>query len=495
MYLMGIDIGTSGCKTAVFDLDGNMVARARCEYPLICPVPGALELDPDAVWNAVCVCIDGCRSRCGLSQVAAVAVSSQGEAIIPVDKNGRVLCNAPVTFDSRNEREYEWFRNHFNCLDVMQITGAPIHPMFSATKILWLKNSRPDLYDSAWKICCFSDFISFRLGAEPCMEYSLASRTLLFDIRRREWSEEILRSCGIEREKLPRTVPSGTVIGTVSSAMVKRFGFSASCKVVSGGHDQLCCSVGAGVLRGGEIMDSLGTTESMVCASPEIVLTPELIKNNIPCSIYPVNRLYAYMTFLTSSGSLLRWLKENIFCSNDENIYFKLDSYVKNNYKDPSELFVLPYFSGSGTPYLDFRAKGMIVGLTLDTNRYQIYKAVLESTCFEEKLNLLNMENSGISTEELRCIGGGAKSDLWLQIKADITGRKVTSMQIVEGGCLGAAILAGLGSGAFDCAAEAVERFVKVKKVYLPDPAMKKRYEEKYEKYLTLYPAMRQMKF
>ena len=494
MYLMGIDVGTSGCKAAVFDLAGNMVAHAYCEYPLLCPTNGAMELNPDVVWDAVCSCIEECHSKCDLLQVVSIAVSSQGEAIIPVDRNGRVLCNAPVTFDSRNEKEYQWFLNHFDRLKIMQITGAPIHPMFSATKILWLKNTKPDIYHSAWKIFCFSDFIAFRLGSEPCMEYSLASRTQLFDIHKKEWSPSILQTCGIEQEKLPQAVPSGTVIGAVSRETAKRFGFSGSCKIVSGGHDQLCCSVGAGVLQNGEIMDSLGTTESMVCVNPNIVLDSEMMENNIPCSVYPVNHLYAYMTFLTNSGSLLRWLKEKIFCSNDENIYFQYDNYVEKYCHDPTEIFILPYYSGSGTPYLDFRAKGMIVGLTLDTDRYQIYKAVLESTCFEEKLNLLNMENSGIVANELRCIGGGAKSDIWLQIKADITGHKVSSLKIAEAGCLGAAILAGLGCGGFSSASDAVSRFVKVEKVYYPNAERQKLYEEKYEHYLTLYPAMKQMK-
>lgn len=494
MYLMGIDVGTSGCKAAVFDPDGNMVVRAYCEYPLLCPTNGAIELNPNVVWDAVCFCLEECRRKCDLLQVVSIAVSSQGEAIVPVDRNGLALCNAPVTFDSRNEKEYQWFLNHFDRLEIMQTTGAPIHPMFSATKILWLKNTKPDIYESAWKIFCFSDFIAFRLGSKPCMEYSLASRTLLFDIHKKEWSQRILQTCGIEQEKLPQVVPSGTVIGTVSVDMVNRFGLSKSCKIVSGGHDQLCCSVGAGVLQSGEIMDSLGTTESMVCVNPNLVLAPAMMENNIPCSVYPVNHLYAYMTFLTNSGSLLRWLKENIFCSTDENIYFQYDNYVEKHYQAPSKLFILPYFSGSGTPYLDFRAKGMIVGLTLDTDRYQIYKSVLESTCFEEKLNLLNMENSGIVTNELRCIGGGARSDVWLQIKADITGRKVSSLKISEAGCLGAAILAGLGCGVFSSASEAVTRFVKVKKEYYPNLEGQKLYEEKYEQYLTLYPAMKQMK-
>jgi xylulokinase len=493
MYLMGIDVGTSGCKTAVFDLDGNTAAYAGREYPLICPAAGAMELDPDRVWDAVCACLEECRGKCRMADVAAVAVSSQGEAVIPVDRAGKVLCNAPVTFDSRNEKECAWFSEQFDGLEILKTTGAPIHPMFSATKILWLKNNHPDVYDKAWKLFCFSDFIAFRLGASPRMDFSLASRTLLFDIGKKEWSHWIISRCGIEACKMPEAVPSGTEIGSVSPAVAGRFGFSKSCRIVAGGHDQLCCSLGAGVLRGGQIMDSLGTTESMVCVSSELLLKPGMAKHNIPCSVYPVHSLYAYMTFLTCSGSLLRWMKENIFHSNDENFYFHFDKYVENNYSGPGEIMVLPYFSGAGTPFLDFRARGMIAGLTLDTNRYQIYQALMESTCLEQKRNLENMKDCGIATDELRCIGGGSRSQIWLKIKADVTGRRVLSMKIREAGCLGAAILAGLGSGIFGSAEEAVGRYVKIGREYLPDPKRREAYRERFEKYRMLYPALRQM--
>jgi xylulokinase len=493
MYLMGIDVGTSGCKAAVFDPNGAMTAYAYQEYSLIYPSAGAMELDPNEVWKAVCSCMERCGGQCDLSSVAAMSVSSQGEAVVPVGRNGSVLCNAPVTFDSRNEKEYTWFLDHFDRLEVLKTTGAPIHPMFSATKILWLKNNHPQIYESVWKFFCFSDFIAFRLGAEPCMDYSLASRTLLFDIRRKDWSREILEQCGIAKEKLPTAVPSGTRIGTVSKEISERFGFSPACEIISGGHDQLCCSLGAGVLHNGEIMDSLGTTESMVCVNEKLILTPEMAENNIPCSVYPVERLYAYMTFLTNSGSLLRWLKENFYLGYDENFYFHFDKHVENNYTSPSEVLVLPYFSGSGTPHLDFRSKGAIAGLTLDTNLYQIYQAMIEATCLEEKLNLANMESSGITVKELRCIGGGARSNIWLQIKANITGCAVLSMEINEAGCLGAAILAGLGSGIFRCASEAVESFVKVRRIYSPNPVMQEKYREKYQKYLAFYPSIRQM--
>jgi xylulokinase len=319
------------------------------------------------------------------------------------------------------------------------------------------------------------------------MDASLASRTLLFDISEKKWSQPLLQGCGIEESKLPESVPCGQEIGKVSAEIAQRFGFSFGCGIVSGGHDQLCCSLGAGVLKSGELMDSLGTTESMVCVNDRLVLTEDMAKNSIPCSVYPVNGLYAYMTFLTGCGSLLRWLKENLFCSNDENFYYYFDDNVEKSYNGPSEVTILPYFSGAGTPRLDFRARGSITGLTLDTNRRQIYQAMMEATCLEEKWNLDNMERCGVPAEELRCIGGGSRSRIWLQIKADVTGHRVLSLRIGEAGCLGAAILAGLGHGVFRTAEEAVAQYVKVREEFRPDPEKHEKYQEKMECYLRLY--------
>lgn len=487
MYILGIDIGTSGCKAEIFDVNGSVVADAHREYSLIYPSKGLMELDPNLVLKLVYESIGDCVKQCDPSQIKAISVSSQGEAIIPVDCNGKVLFNAVVTFDSRNEEEYIWFNNQFDKMRLMQITGLPIHPMFSATKILWLRNKHPDIYEKTWKLMCFGDFITFKLGGESAMDYSMASRTMLFDIAKKKWSREILEKCGIEESKLPKVVPAGRIVGTVNKEMIDSYGFSPKTVLVTGGHDQLCCSLGAGVLKSGVVMDSLGTTESMVCVDRHKILTDEMVRNNIPCSVYLVNGLYAYMTFLSCSGSLLKWFKEKLLFSHDENFYYYMDDYIKKNYIMPTNIYILPYFSGSGTPYLDFKAKGIISGLTLDIDRYQIYKAIIESTCLEQMLNLFNMEKCGIVVNELRCIGGGAKSSLWLQIKADITGKKVLSMRVSEGGCLGAAILAGIGSGLFENVEQASEIFVKVKEEYFPDQKMHERYKAKFQKYLKMY--------
>lgn len=487
MYILGLDVGTTGCKAAVFDTWGNVIEYSYKEYPLIYPRKGWMELNPELVFQSVLWCIKQCTSRCNGMEIKALSVSSQGEAIIPVGFDGASLANAVVTFDTRNIGEYGWFRDNFDKVETMRITGAPQHTMFSITKMLWIKNNLPDVFEKVWKFMCFGDYISYRLGSDPVIDYSMASRTMAFDIIKKDWSDAILDKCGISRGKLPETAHSGRIIGKVNKTLAVELGISTETLIVTGGHDQACCSLGAGVLESGIAMDSLGTTESIVCVSKDAVLTPEMVDMNLSCYVYVANNLYAYLTFLSCSGSVLKWLRDNFLGYGDANIYSEMDKIVEEKYQNPTGIFVLPHFSGSGTPYLDFNSKGVIAGLTLDTDRFQLYKAILEGTALETRINLECMENCNIVIDELRCIGGGSRSDVWLQIKADVTGKKITALEVPEAGCLGAAILAGIACGAFSNVEEAVEKYVKIKCEFFPHKELHEKYNDIFNRYRNVY--------
>ncbi len=488
-YLMGIDVGTSGSKVAIYNLNGEVITSAYHSYEIIYPYKGAMELDADEVFEAVLDCIGSCSKACNLEKAAALSISTQGEAIILVDENDKPLLPAIITFDSRNEKEFQWFCRQFSKEEIMQRTGMPMHTMFSATKILYIKNHYKSEYGRAKKIMCFGDYIAYRLGAASAIDYSMASRTMLFDIREKIWSDRILTVCGIKKELLPGTVKSGTVIGSVKTEYQERFGFGKKVKIVAGAHDQVCCALGAGILEPGLVMDSLGTTESNVSVGKNLVITEQMVKENIPVYCYPVGDLYAYMTFLTCSASILKWLKEKIVNDPGKEFYDEYSKYINEHYKEPTRLYVLPYFSGAGTPTMDFRAKGVIYGLTLDTDRYELYKAIIESTCYEQRINLENMERNGIAVNEVRCIGGGAKSDLILQVKANITGKKIVRMRNGEIGCLGAAIIAGIGSEILRDLSVVSQQFSMVENVFYPQAEQKEKYEKCYKEYLELYPA------
>ena len=480
--IMGLDIGPSGCKAVVFDTAGRERASARREYALEFPKDGWMELNAETVAKAAFDCVKHCALSCGT--IEALAVSSQGEAIIPVDAEGKPLLNAVVTFDNRCAEETAWLTSEFGRDFISDITGAPIHTMFSLPKILWIKNKVPDIYKKTWKFLCFGDFISMRLGAAPVIDFSMASRTLAFDIRKKTWSEPILNRCGIPLEKMPETAVPGTAIGTITAQTASLTGLRPGTKIIAGGHDQVCCALGSGVLTGGTAMDSLGTTESILCVGKTPRTTQAMREKNIPCYCYTVNGLYAYLTFLSSSGAILKWFTEDI-CRNTD--MTEMDKEAEVLPTGSMGLSVLPHFAGSGTPYLDFDSKGIIAGLSLGTTRQQIYRAILEATCFESRLNIENMEKSGIEVHELICVGGGAKSDFWLQMKADITEKPVVRSLAAEAGCFGAAILAGIGAGIYRSAGDAFSAAKGNERRFFPDEKRRKLYNEVYRKYEKLY--------
>jgi xylulokinase len=487
VYLLGIDVGTTGCKAAVFSYKGELVAFAYREYPLIIPKTGWMELDPQLVVDEVFSCISECTKTCCAEQIIALSISSQGEAVVPVGKNGDVLSTSILTFDSRCSCETEQLLEIFGRDYIYEVTGAPLSSMFTLPKILWIKKNQGEVFSKTWKFMCFGDFIAYRLGADPCIDFSMASRTLLFDIKKRSWSHNIFSETGLKEELFSEPIASAQLIGTVSPKTSKELGLPLGTKIISGGHDQVCCALGCGVINYGIAMDSLGTTESILTVKKECMITESMKKSNFPCYVFPVNGLYAYFSFLASSGSILRWFRDKFTFSCPSYSYEELNTKAENRYPNPTGIFVLPYFSGSGTPYLDTQSKGIIAGLSLNTDVFVIYKAILEGTCFEGRLNIDLMEKAGIVINQIRCIGGGAKSDLWMQIKANITGKEISIPDITEAGCAGAAILAGIGAGVFPNIEEAIGNFVKIKKTFNPQPELEVAYKNMFVNYQTLY--------
>ena len=487
MYLMGIDVGTSGCKVALFDTCGKVAKLVSREYGLIYPHSGWMELDPQMVMDSVINCIKECCAEGIGGKVKALAVSTQGEAMVPVSAGGKPLYNAIVTFDNRNISEYQQFSSQFGSIKFEEMTGIPVHPMYSVTKLMWLKNHAPEAFEKADKFLCFGGLVSGMLGAGPVIDYTMACHTLAFDINDKKWSEEILNWCGISADKLPKAVEAGTVIGKVSKKMAELTGLSSDTIIVAGSHDQVCCAIGAGVVGSGVAMDSLGTTESILCVSSKKAQPG----SGMPCYLYAIDGLYNCLTFLSSSASILKWFKDSIAC--DITPYNEFDKKC-TKINRPGELLLMPHFAGSGTPYLDFNSKGLIYGLTLGTQKEDLYLSVMEGTAYEARLNMENMLSAGIEIHEFRCIGGGSNSSLWMQIKADITGRQMTSMEVSEAGCLGAAMLASVGAGVYGTCAEATTDWVRVKRVYEPDLLKNKLYNEKFEKYLSMYSMSKELR-
>ncbi|MFH1616017.1 MAG: FGGY-family carbohydrate kinase [Planctomycetota bacterium] len=492
---MGIDIGTSGCKAVVFDQNGTQTAAAYREYDLISPQTGWAELDPDEVIQKCFQVITEAASKTQPESIAALGISSQGEAFTAIDKNGKALCNALVSSDIRAAHYARSWTAKFGKDRLYKITGHTAHPMFSLFKLLWLRDNRPEIWAGAQKFLCFEDLLQFRLGLQPAIGWPLAARTMLFDVISHRWSKHILDAVGIKPVRLATPVRSGSIAGTVDHVIAKKLRLAPGAFVVTGGHDQPCSALGAGVTQPGIAAYAAGTVECITPAFKKPVFTNSLRKNNLCTYDYTVPGMYTTVAFSLTGGNLLKWFR-NQFGSAEVAQAKKLrispyELLLKQVPDKPSALLVLPYFTPTGTPYFDPCATGAIIGLTLSTTKPDIIRALLEGVALEMRLNLDILEQSGCKVDELRAIGGGAKSHIWNQLKADVIGKKIAVPDITEAGCFGVAMLAYAADTRLSVKNIAKD-WIKPVSVILPRPEYQKIYDLKFEKYKHLYPALKQ---
>ena len=497
MSLLGIDVGTTGCKVVAFSLDGEVLSEAYGEYPLIHRRVGFSELDSEGVWIAVLDGIHRVAESTVNDPIEALAVGCQGEAFTPVDAKGHCLQHGITTFDFRAREDELAIGNALERLAIMRITGMPLSAIATLCKLRWLRRECPEIYCEAWKFLSYEELVFQRLGVDPVIDYSMAARTMAFDINAKDWSSTMLEVAEVDREKLPDVAPSGTVVGKIGPAAARMTGLPVGAVVVTGGHDQPCGALGAGITQPGRVMDATGTVECIAPALSRPVVNQQMLQGNFSCYPHVLPDLYISLGFVSSGGVSLRWFRDQ-FGGDDVreaerrgvNVY---DFLMASMPERPSGLLFLPHLTGAGTPTLDLGSKGAILGLTLSSTRAELVKAVIEGISFEIRHNLDLLEAAGVEIGEVRAIGGGARSERWLQLKADIFGKSVVALNVSEGVCLGAAMLAGIAIGRFESADEAVARFVTEKKTYHPRPEVQGFYEERMGLFRSFYPATRQL--
>ena len=494
MSYLGLDIGTTGCKAGAFSEDGRLLALAYREYPLLAPERGWAEIDSARVCRD---CMDAVReasARAAGDPVRAIGISSQGEAFTPVGPDGRILGNGMVSSDARATALVESFGRSFGRRKLYEITGHTPHPMFTLFKLLWLREHRPDVWRSGARFYCFEDLFQERLGLDPAISWPLAGRTMFFDVRRHCWDPQVLGAMELDPSRLARPVPSGTVAGTIGRSIAQSLGLGEGVEVVAGGHDQPCGALGAGVVEAGVAMYASGTVECICPAFAEPRMDDRLLEANLATYDYTIPGMYTTVLFSLTGGNLLRWFRDQWA----EREVAEAKAQNRDPYElilerlpcDPTELMVLPYFTPSGTPYFDAALPGAILGLRLETGRGQVLRALLEGVAMEMRLNLDMLAQSGLPIRELRAIGGGAKNRALVQLKADVTGRPITTLAVTEAACLGAAMLA--------CAAhrkaspsELVSAWVKPQDHVEPDARRAAAYDERFAAYRKLYPAVK----
>ncbi len=491
MSLLGIDIGTTGCKAMALSADGAILGIAHREYDIIRPQPGWAELDSRAVWACVQDVIREAAATAAGDPVAAICVSSMGEAMTPVSPDRQILGNCLLGFDERGLETQE----KLAALDPIRFferSGNFVSRIYGGQKLLWLRDNRPDLFEQTYKFLGWADLVAYLLGGDPVEDYSLANRTLFLDLRRQQWSPETLDYVGMPADKLPALAQAGTVVGTITKHMAESLGLPHDTKIVIGAHDQCVNATGAGAIQSGMAAYGLGT---FICLAPiydHIPSAQTMLKTRLNVEHHALPGLYISFYHNLTGGALLKWFRDTFAPLEKASAQARggdvYDQLLAEMPAEPTSLMVLPHFAPTGPPHYDDNATGLIAGVTLETTRGEFIKGLLEGVTYYFRAGLDLMAEAGIEIREFRVTGGGARSDAWLQIKADILGRPLARPRITEAGALGAAILAGVGRGVYASAQEAVKALVKVDRVFEPDARRHRLYTERFAKYASLYP-------
>ncbi len=494
VHLLGLDVGTSGCKALLFSEDGTLVAHASREYPVDLPRPGWAEQDISRVWVLAQEAMGEVIARSGLTEVVAIGLSVHGEAITPVDRDGRPLRPTILGMDTRTGAQNDWLRERFGARALFERTGMPIHTVNTLPKLLWIRDKEPDTWRAADRFLLVEDFLIERMTGEAVISQCLASRTQLVDLASGAWDPEILAELGLDPSRLARIEPSGTPVGSLSPQLTAALGLTRPPIVVTGGHDQACGALGVGLTSPGLASVSTGTAEVVEVALSSPVVSRPLFDGNISVYHHVVPGLFLAMTLNHSGGLALRWFRDAL-CEphlarasvSGTDAY---DLILEDAPAGPTSLLVLPHFAGSGTPTFDTTSRGAFLGLTFATDRAELAKAILEGLTYELRMNLELLRDGGVVIDVLRAIGGGARSGMWLQLKADVTGIPVATPSVTEAAGLGAALLAGVGAGVFPSAATAAKGCLRIAETRQPDPVAHRSYDERYAIYRDLYAAV-----
>jgi xylulokinase len=491
LSLLGIDVGTNGCKVAAYSEDGRLLAMHSEEYQIQKPKPGWAQLDSVEVWDKVKHSIISVAKECAHDPIKALSVSSLGEAVVPVTAEWKILGPSILFFDARGSEFLDELRGKLDDRRLYSINGNTLGNQYGLTKLMWIHQHQPELYQKADKFLLWSSFISFMLGAHPVVDYSLANRTLLFDLHREEWSEDLIALAKLDRAKLPDTYPSGSQIGSVSAQMADELGLPEGVMITAGAHDQNACALGCGVIKSGSAVYGMGTS---ICITPVFenrLPARQMMQLGLNTEHHAIPGKFVCFIY-NQGGSIVKWFR-NTFDHDRElgrsgdDVYHSLFAEIPEG---PSKVIVLPHFTVTGPPNFIDDSSGVMAGLDLDTRRGDMLKGIIEGVTFSLKEVVDSLDTTGIEIAEYRPVGGGSKSEAWIQTSANIFGKPFKLPLVKEAGTLGAAIIAGVGSGVYTSFDEGVEASVKLERVFEPDMRINQRYQAHYDAFKQLWPLM-----
>lgn len=486
-YFIGIDSSTTATKALLIDDQGDVIAVAATEYEFQTPRPLWSEQDPDLWWNGAVQSIREVLRRSGVEPkaVAGIGLTGQMHGLVLLDAEGRVLRPAILWNDQRTGPQCDEIRRRLGKQRLIEITGNDALTGFTAPKILWVQQNEPDVWRKARHILLPKDYVRYKLTSEFACDVADGAGMLLFDLKARTWSDEVLAALDIPKEMLPLTHEGPEITGYLSQEAANATGLPIGVPVMAGGGDQAAGAVGVGAVRSGVISLALGTSGVVFATTDGPFIEPE---GRLHAFCHSVPGRWHLMGVMLSAAGSLRWHRDTFApgLSFDE-----LLAPATNIPAGSDGLLYLPYLTGERTPYPDPLARGAFVGLTVRHTLPHLTRAVLEGVAFGLRDSFELIKTAGkVAVEQVRVSGGGAKSPLWRQILADVLNAELVTVNTTEGAAYGAALLAGVGGGAWPDVDAACRRTIHVTGSTAPNPAQQAVYEEAYARYRALYPAL-----
>ncbi|MCH5375766.1 MAG: hypothetical protein JJ992_17480 [Planctomycetes bacterium] len=503
-YLVGIDLGSTNLKSIVYDTAGRAVAGASRPTQRVNPYPDHpawAVWQPEQIWEGVCQCLlESISHLDDPARIRGVAVTGMGMDGVPLDRDGRWLYPFISWHCPRTEPQHRWWLEHIGAEEQFGIGGNQVWVFNTALRLLWMAENEPEILRQTHKWVLIEDFVNYQLSGELATDYSMASTTLLFDQRRRRWSEPLLRRSGIDAALLCDPQPSGTDLGEVHSTAAEATGLPAGTPVILGGHDYLCGALPTGVFRPGVVGDVTGTWEMVVAALDEPVLTPEVLRMGILVDSHVARGRWAAMG-ATVAAEQLEWFrreygqpeKQRSEDAGGVDWDYLMESAEASSPGAGGCIF-LPHMSGSHCPVVDHRSLGAFVGLKNITTKGDMLRAIIEGLDYQFLQVVQGFDQGlGVKPDRIVAIGGAVNNRFWMQNKADVVGTPIEVPQIDEAVVLGAAVLAGIGIGIYEDEADAYAQVYRPGEIYEPDPARHAQYLERFAIFSRLYSALKEV--
>lgn len=494
---LGLDIGISTVKVALFTGQGELIALESDEY-MVMPEGDVVEADPEIYWAPMGRSIRKLLKNWGgdPQRIAAVSISSHGETIFPMRADGKPVRKAINWMDNRSQLESDELLQSLGSQKVLEITGQPeVGPIWPVTKYRWMCKHEPQQVRETASFLLPEDYILFRLSGQFAGETTLWSSSLVFDIRQKRLSDELLAFAGISPAQIPAIYPAGTAFGNISAACAAETGLSMKTRVVTGALDQVCAAIGAGNVAPGMITESTGSVLALVASIREPIFDNV---TSLPCHIHAVPDTYCMLPWNPTGGMTLKWFKDTFApdltrqAQEEGKDVYDLLSIPAEGVKPGSDgLIMLPHLEGAFFPEFDTQVRAVFFGFTLSHTRAHFTRAIMEAIAYMLRRDLEGLQKLGVGSSELRVLGGGAKSRLWSQIKADVCNTPVIMPSHREAAVMGAAMLAAVGVGYYPDIPSAARVMARPGTRLEPDPANRRLYDATFDLYVSIYDTLK----